>query len=151
MINILNLLLSLFIILLNFSKINALYQFSNDISYSIKTKTLSLYPLQNGKNNGSLYNDILDINILFVMKNYEIKSYPFKINYKENLTFDNITIHDILEKPNYILYNNKILSYDYWDYNLNEGILYIKSINHNAFEPIKLKLVNKINKNKYFL
>jgi len=143
MVNISRLLLTLFIILLKLLNINALYQFSNDISYNIKTRTLNLYPLQNGKTNGSLYNDNLDINIMFVMKNYQIKSYPFKINYNENLSFDNITIHDVAEKPNYILYNNEILSYQFWDYNFNEERLYIKNINHNAYIPFKLKLINK--------
>jgi hypothetical protein len=131
-------------LLLTLIKINSLYQFKNNITYGVLTNSLSVFSIDNGIANGTLYNDHLNIEILFVIKNNNLQSYPIDINYDEELTINDIVFYDINKKPITVYYNKKKLNNLYWNYNDNEHKVYITDLDHDAFIPLNIYFLNKI-------
>ena len=119
-------------------KINSLYQFKNNITYSILHNSLSVFSIDNGIANGTLYNDHLNIEILFVIKNNDLQSYPIDINHDEELIINDIVFFDINKKPSIVYYNRKKLNNLYWNYNEDEKKIYITDLDHDAYEPLNL-------------
>jgi len=131
-------------LLLTLIKINSLYQFKNNITYSVLTNSLSVFSIDNGIANGTLYNDHLNIEILFIIKNNNLQSYPIDINYDEELIINNIVFYDIEKKPSTVYYNKKRLNNLYWYYNDDEQKVYISNLDHDAFIPLNIHFDSKI-------
>jgi hypothetical protein len=119
-------------------RINSLYQFINNISYSVSSNSLSVYSIDNGIANGTLYNDHLNIEILFVIKNNDLQSYPIYINHDEELIINDIVFFDINRKPKIIYYNRQKLNNLYWNYNEDEKKIYITDLDHDAYEQLNI-------------
>jgi hypothetical protein len=130
--------LKIIFLFLTVIKINSLYQFKNNITYGVLTNSLSVFSIDNGIANGTLYNDHLNIEILFVIKNNDLQSYPTDINHDEELIINDIVFFDINKKPKIIYYNRIKLNNLYWNYNEDEKKIYIRDLDHDAYEPLNI-------------
>jgi len=136
------------IISLLIKKNNSLYQFNGSISYSNPKNQIIIYGIDNGETEGTIYNDKLNIEVKFKIKNNNLlRSYPIKVNFKEELIIDNILYYDISSEPEVIYYNYNILSNKLWLYNDSEHILCIYKLNQDAYIPFTIQIITELNQN----
>ena len=119
--------------------ITSLYEFTDDITYSVKSQSLTVY--NDNNRNGMIYNDFEEIKVYFGMKHSKFYCYPVEISDVNIPIINNITFVDYYFPPRKIYYNHKLLMNNKWYYDNVAKNLHLINLNQSLFDDCVIEFV----------